>query len=357
MKARASVASSAEVEAAAEELLRRGNALDAAVAGVLAACATAPGVLLGPVQILIGGAGAGLRALDGRVRQPGIGAPRPRGFQEGEEIPDASRVGAPWLPATLAAAMAAAGSATFAQVLAPALALAKGTPRAEVLKRIAAHGARAIEERPIATELLAACGRPNGGLLTSDDLASPRPQMLAAARSEIEVAPMSAPVSSKRSSKKSASSRIVVTLPWAHVESDEGLPHLVAPTGLSDVGSARAVIAVDRHGAFAIACWDEGIDGISLPDVGLRAPFFAEPVRRGVTRVRPTDARPAAAPIALVGGAEGIDVAFAAFGARDAYDVLRDAVASLFRSERIEAHGEARLIAASHASGVASVFR
>src|SRR5579862_9799569 len=135
-RSRAAVASSPEVLAAAEELLRKGNALDAAVAGVFAACALSPGALLGPVQILVGGAGSGLRALDGRVRQPGIGAPRPRGWQEGEEIPDAARVGAPWLPATLAAAIASGGSATFAQVLGPAVALAKGSPRAEVLAKI-----------------------------------------------------------------------------------------------------------------------------------------------------------------------------------------------------------------------------
>jgi len=154
-----------------------------------------------------------------------------------------------------------------------------------------------------------------------------------------------------------APDRWVVTLPWAHVETTYGLPRVFAPSGLADVGSARAVVAVDRHGSFAIAAWDEGVDGIFLEDVGLRAPFFAEPVRRGVTRARPGDARPASAPVALVGTDGSVDVAFAAFGARDAYDVLCDAVASLFRAERIEAHGEARLIAASHAKGIASVFR
>ena len=87
-KARASVASAPEVEAAAEELLGKGNAVDAVVAGVFAAAAISPGVLLGPVQILVGGAGAGLLAIDGRVRQPGIGAPRPRGFTTGDDIPD-----------------------------------------------------------------------------------------------------------------------------------------------------------------------------------------------------------------------------------------------------------------------------
>jgi gamma-glutamyltranspeptidase/glutathione hydrolase len=361
-KPRAAVASSPEVEAAAEELLRKGNALDAAVAGVFAACALSAPVLLGPVQILIGGAGAGLRALDGRVRQPGIGAPRPRGFQRDEEVPEASRVGAPWLPATLAGALATAGSATLAQVMAPALALAAGSPRKEVLARIAARGARAIEERPVSSELLATVGRPNGGLLTSDDLSSPRPAVLAATRSEVEGPPASAlPPPSKRAARARAAgrgtSRLVVTLPWAHVEVDEGLPHPVAPAGLDELGTSRAIIAVDRHGTFAIAAWDEGVEGIMLPECGLKAPLFAEPVLRGVTRTRPGDPRPASAPMAFIGDASGVELAFAAFGARDAYDVLRTAMRSFVTADRIEAHGEARLVAASHVDGVASTFR
>jgi gamma-glutamyltranspeptidase/glutathione hydrolase len=341
-RARAAVASSPEVEAAAEEVLKKGNSVDAAIAGVFAACALSAPVLLGPVQIVVGGAGAGLRAFDGRVRQPGIGAPRPRGFPSDEEIPEGARVGAPWLPATLAVALATAGSATLAQIMAPAIALAQGSPRKDVLSRIASRGARAIEERPIASELLAAAGRPSGGLLTSDDLSSPRPQVLPASRGQA-----------------TPGGRLVVTLPWAHVETDAGLPHPLPPSGLEDVGSARAVVAVDRHGTIAVACWDEGPEGILLPEIGLRAPFFAEPVRRGVTRTRPCDARPASAPVALLGDAagKGVEVAFAAFGAGDAYDVLEGAMRSLVSADRIEAHGEARLVAASHAGGSASVFR
>ena len=141
-----------------------------------------PGVLLGPVQILVGGAGAGLLAIDGRVRQPGIGAPRPRGFMDDEEVPDAARVGVPWLPASLSVAIATMGTATFAQVLGPALALAKGSPRAEVLQRIASRGPRAIEERPLGGELLALAGRPSGGLLTTRRSLVAAPEVQKAAR-------------------------------------------------------------------------------------------------------------------------------------------------------------------------------
>lgn len=325
-KARAVAAATADVEAAAAEVLGKGNAVDAVVAGVFAACAASPGVLLGPVQVLVGGSGAGLLAIDGRVRQPGIGAPRPRGFVEGEEIPDAARVGVPWLPAAMSVAIAAAGSVTFAQVLAPAIALAKGTPR----------GARALEERPLGRELLAAFGRPNGGLLTGDDLASPEPHVQKATVISLP----------------SPSARRLVLLPWANVEDGGPAP----PAGRVDVARARAVVAVDRNATFAIAVWDEATDGPMMDELGLRAPLFAEPVRRGQTRVKPKDVRPAAAPIALV-SREAPEMALAAFGAGDAYDVVRGAIRGLARDERIEAHGDARLVAISHAAGAASVFR
>jgi hypothetical protein len=334
-KSRASAASSAEIEAAAEEVLAKGNAVDAVVAGVFTACATTPGALLGPVQLLVGGGGAGLRAIDGRVRQPGASAPRPRGFTKDEEIPDAARVGVPWLPATLSVALATMGSATMAQVMGPALAAAKGTPRSEVLAKIAARGPRAIEERPLSSELLAVCGRPSGGLLTADDLSSPRPEVLAAARVSV------------------GAGKVLLALPWAHVEDGAITP----PASVGEVGSARAVAAVDRHGTFALAVWEDAPWGLRVGDLELRAPFFAEPVLRGQTRARPGEPRPASAPIAMVGGATGPEVAFAALGVREAYVVLAEAVRGLVEAERIEAHGEARLIALSHAKGTASAFR
>ena len=94
-----------EVAEVGRALLSRGNAVDSVAGAVFAAGALYPSVLLGPVQLLLGGAGAGLRAIDGRPRQPGLGNPRPRGFLPSEAVPPAARVGVPALPAALLAAV------------------------------------------------------------------------------------------------------------------------------------------------------------------------------------------------------------------------------------------------------------
>ena len=190
------------------------------------------------------------------------------------------------------------------------------------------------------SELLAAAGRPSGGLLTPDDLASPRPGVQKASSVTFDAAAGSARL------------RRVVLLPWANIEDAAPAP----PVANVDVARSRAVVAVDRNATFAIAVWDEATDGIMVEELGLRAPFYAEPVRRGQTRVKPGDPRAAAAAVALVGG-DAPEVAFAAFGASDAYDVVAGAIRGLAQDERIEAHGHARLVALSHAAGAASVFR
>lgn len=353
-KQRAFAGPTGDIEVAGEEVLKKGNAVDAVIAGVFAACATSASVLLGPVQLLVGGGGAGFRAFDGRVRQPGLGAPRPRGFQPGEDIPGGARVGVPWLPATLAAALATAGSATLAQVMGPAIALAKGTGREDVLARIAGRGPRALEERPLSSALLSRVGRTEGGLLTADDLASPRPEVVTATRTSLAGPPPDS-MRAQAAAKAGENVRVLISLPWGHIE--DGVLALPAGADGGACATTRAAVAVDRNGTFAIACWDEAAEGLVIDDLDLRAPFAAEPVRRGQTRLRPGDVRPACAPLALVGTPASPEVAIAAFGARDAYDVLAGALRGLVQEERLEGHGEARLVAVSHVRGAATVLR
>ncbi len=341
MKARrAAVGALAEAEQSAEQILAKGNAVDAVVAGVLGACAASAGVLLGPVQILIGGAGVGIRAVDGRVRQPGVGAPRPRGFVEGEDVPAAATVGVPWLPAALATALATAGTLSLSQVAGPALDFAKKTPRHDPLSRIAARGPRALEERPFVTELVAAAGRVADGLLTTDDLASPRPAPVAGARVGLGAGPDGVALS-------------LGTCPWVHVV--DGAP--TAPAGC-EVGWSRAVAAVDRNGTFAVAVFEDPPEGLFIEEIGLRAPPHAAPVRRGEARIRPGDARPAACPAALLLDPAGaVRLSVAAFGAADAYDVLAATLGRYVTDGLVEAHGAARFAALSLGTSGASVLR
>jgi gamma-glutamyltranspeptidase/glutathione hydrolase len=332
-KARAAVGPTPEIETVTGDVLGRGNGVDAVVAGVFAAAALSPAVLHGPVQLLVGGAGAGFLAVDGRVRQPGVGAPRPRGFVSADEIPDAARVGVPWLTTAMSVAMATMGSQTWHAVLAPSVALAKGSERQKVLARIQQKGPRAFEDNALGGELVAQFGRPNGGLLTPDDFLAAQPEV-------------------QKATRLPRGELGIFTLPWAHLADERP----AAPAHQVEIARARVVAAVDRNATFALACWDEAADGRYVEELGLRAPFFAEPVRRGETRIKPGDVRPAAAPIAMIGSAAP-EIAFAAFGASDAFDVLGQAIESYVADRSIEAHGEARLVALAHANATASILR
>jgi hypothetical protein len=271
-------ASDPKVLGAAREMLKgRGHAIDAVAAGVLAACALGPSVLLGPVQLLLGGAGTGLHAIDGRVQQPGKGLGRPRGFQEGEAIPEAARVGAPVLPAALSTALASFGSVTLARALGPAIEMARRTskPRLELLRRMAERGPLALTQTRVSQELVLAAGRGQGGLLSARDLEELRPAVVRA------------------ESTRSEGGRLA-TVPWGG-EAVRGASHAEAPPSRV----TRIVAAVDARGQFAVACYEVASAGLAIEALDLVAPLVAFPVLRGRTRVPPGFACAAAAPIAL----------------------------------------------------------
>jgi gamma-glutamyltranspeptidase/glutathione hydrolase len=294
-------ATEGSVADAAMAVIRRGNAVDAVVAGVFAACAQNASVLLGPVQLLVGGEGVGLHAIDGRVQQPGRGLARPRGYLSDDGVPLAARVGAPALPAALATALASFGKTALARVLGPAIDLARAAskPRAELLQRIAEAGPRALTRARIAGELVQAAGRGAGGLLSERDLEDLRPRVLAARITRVGEARL-------------------VTVPWSAeaVRSAD-----VAGLG---AGSTRVVVAMDAHGQIAVACYEIAEGGLLVEGLDLVAPAFAAPVRRGQTRVPPGEPRPAAAPIALREREGALDLGAGAGGAPDAERTLGD---------------------------------
>jgi len=272
--------------------------MDAVIVGVLLAAAESPGVLLGPLQLLAGGAGSGLFAIDGRVRQPGRGVPRPRGFLPDEQVPEASRIGVPCLPAALAAAAGLMGSMTLRGAARRAVewARARHPERVSVLESVARRGARAMVDDPLAAELTAVAGRASGGLLTREDLESVRPVVV-------------------RCAERGLGPPGVLAAPWIGSENhDASWTHIVA--------------ASDGRGLMAIACYESKNEGLAISGLGVVAPLYAAPVMRAKTRVAPGTARPAAAPIAFRLRKSQVDAALGLAAAADAEEVLRALLAS-----------------------------
>jgi gamma-glutamyltranspeptidase len=284
----AAAASEPHVAQAAREALSRGNAVDAVIAGALMAAAESPSVLLGPFQFLAGGAGAGLIAIDGRVRQPGVGAPRPRGFLADEPVPDAAHVGVPAMPSAMITALATLGAGSLLKVGGPALAWARSRSpeRAFVLEAIARKGAPALAEDSIAGELTAVAGRVARGLLTTEDLAAARPFL-------------------SRCEERSLEPSGILEVPWTN-------------EGATGASYTHVVAAADSRGMVAIACYEAPVDGVAVPALGLVAPRAAAPVLRGKPRVTPGEPRPSAAPIAIRARRGLVDLALGHAAAEDA---------------------------------------
>jgi gamma-glutamyltranspeptidase/glutathione hydrolase len=237
-------------EAVERAALEEQSALSAALGVYLWDCALRPGVLLSSVSVLLVGFGA-RRAIDGRVRQPGRGSPRPRGFVPSAPIPRQARVAIPTsIPALFVASSYGAASAPAAAFRA-ASAVAKrqgANARAELLARAAAQGGTAFHGSAAARELLRVAGKAEGGLVSSEDFLP---------HTDIDH-PVSVPIE----------------FPWASENSASG-------------STNEVVIAIDRRGGAAVVCYDVAQEGIAICDGELVVPLAAVPVLRGVTRVRP----------------------------------------------------------------------
>lgn len=291
---RGSFANHPEVaEAMAAATLGRSNAVDVVVGGLFAYAAVEASLLLGPVQILVGGPGAGLQAIDGRVRQPGLGAPRPRGFVPGESIPAVASVGVPCFSAAVLSALAAYGTRTINQAVSPAIDVAKGhdDARAKMIAQVARHGPTFLQRPEVGPLLLERFGRLAGGLLTSDDLIATAPT--------------------------------VETVPIYKAEGNgEARPEFaLLPNAASarNAGATRLALlmAVDAHGLFCTAVAEIHAEALQIEELGLSAPRLAEPVLRGEPRITPGTARPSSAPIALVGHRSVWELALATSGPID----------------------------------------
>ena len=253
-------------EAASASLQRGGSAADACIAAWFAAAGLFPGVLLGPVHLLVSGPGVGAHCYDGSLLQPGKEAPRPRGFLPGDAIPDAARIAVSCSVHAMAAAHAQDGR-TSLQELASAgvrLAQAQGAKsRAQLLRRIGDAGPLATREPSFVRPLLDLAGRPQGGNLTAADFQS------AAAR--VSNLPLTSAVLS--------------------------VEHAAA----SDAPALEPVVACacDVRGVLAVMHCAYDPNGPYLSALELSAPRAASPVRRGVPRVSPGAPLGVPVPIAI----------------------------------------------------------
>ncbi len=262
-------------ETANEVLRDGGSAVGAALGGFFASAGDDPAVLFSPVTILVAGVGTAARAFDGRCRQPGVGAKRPRGFTTPASVPDAARVA---IPASVAAAVVACAydpGATVNSVVRRGIMTARkagAKKRAALLDRVLQLGAGILSDPALRSAMLGDAGPAQGGLVVAGDMVPPQG--------------LDAPAIDDGSAFRA---------PWAGQETERSVV----------LGEGRAVCAVDVRGLFAAVTYRRLGEGMLLADFEVELPKLAVPVLRGVTRVFPGSPLAAPAPVAIRRNAAG----------------------------------------------------
>jgi gamma-glutamyltranspeptidase/glutathione hydrolase len=263
----AAAAGRADQETAARDALAAGgSAVDAVIAGWLAAAGSDVEPLLAPVVVLVAGAGAGARVFDGRAAQPGKGQTRPRGFQQHESIPLAARFAVPRSLAMLQLLHATRGRLSLRELGKAGIATAKSlgaTGRAKLIQRACEAGNLALRAPDVLEGLIASAGRVAGGVLGEQDIEEARP-------------------SDGDASRVALGEGELVRPPWDGVD-----------------GDSSCVVACDARGMFAAIAWARG-PAARLATLEIALPATAIPVLRGVTRTAPGTPLEAPAPIAIV---------------------------------------------------------
>ena len=282
------------VQTAQEYLDAGGSAVGAVLAGFFADAGTHAGVLFGPLVIIVAGVGNGARVFDGRLRQPGLGAKRPRGFTQDDSIPIGARFAVPHAVSAAAVAHSYDRTGPFADLVRRGIRQARqagANSRVNVLEKVQSLGGRYLSDAVVARPLLHVAGASEGGLLTQADLVSV-PNLDSAATSHTELGEW-------------------FVVPWSDGESEttctavNGNTLRTEQTAASDAEpSSRSnvthlLLAVDARGIFAGASYQHTLSGVEIAELQLVAPKAAIPVRRGVPRLTPGSGLPAPSPIAV----------------------------------------------------------
>jgi hypothetical protein len=271
-------------EAAQAYLQAGGDAIGAVACGFFAAAGQSPGVLFGPLALLMAQVGAGFRAFDGRQRQPGLELRRPRGLPPEEQAPLAARVAVPSGIAALLVALRYGYQAPLGRVVAQGITIAKQVEserRAAVIEQIQRLGAAALAAPAISRPLIHLAGPSEGGSLCIADLAA-IPEIDHPARSldNLRVPPWD--------SERPAADRVT---------EDAWNDQLLRQQG---------ICARDIRGGLAVLCYDRASSGLIVEELELILPLNAVPPRRGIPRVPPGSFLPAPTPLTIEVSPTGI---------------------------------------------------
>lgn len=245
---------------AAEEAVRSGHSpLGVVVSSYLALAGHYPGVLWGPLGVLVHGLGVS-RCFDGRLRQPGVGGKRPRGYTDSETIPGAALIPAAQVVPALFVALSYDDERRYSELFKSGLAAAKragATRRGALLTRIKELGARAFMDPGLHRPLLHVGSAAEGGLLGAKDFEPP----------------VSIDLPTQQTVEQAGEAKI--TFPWEPTSE---------PTPGLDAGY---IAALDRRGVGVLLRYERTVQGEHVDDWELLLPRVASPVLRGVTRTRP----------------------------------------------------------------------
>ena len=244
-----------------------GTAVDYVLGGLWVAAALHPGVIMGSVQIMVSGPGLTSMCVDGRVRQPGLGAERPRGHTG--TPPDAAFAAAPMMPIAAITATATLGTLTLRQTTAPARGIAKelNRARARVIEAFSQQGP--LAQASLVDALVYGLGPLHGGAITPKDFAVRTPEI----------------------------SPVVIDREGAF---RFGTPAWVVDAARDLAQPCDIIACADAKGYVAVAVIHHPEGGAMVDDLGLRAPPLATPVRRGVPREPVGSACPASFPVAFL---------------------------------------------------------
>jgi hypothetical protein len=251
-------------EAAEDAILRGDSALSAVLSAYFALIGEYPQALGGPMSLLLYGFGAA-RALDGRVRQPGVGAKKTRGLIPGTAVPPSARVA---VPTGWQAALVALGydrDRRLGQVLQAGLSRAKAAGaegRVRLLESMKSGGAGAFLDPQLHRPWLHVAGPAQGGLVTAGDFGL-------------------VPEIDKPAIRDASSLRV-------------GWDEAVLPSGEQGI-----VAALDRSGGAAILGYELPEGGVEIPGWDVLAATLARPVIRGTARPKPGSFVAASAPLVL----------------------------------------------------------